>query len=623
MSAYVTDPVVLRVIWDRLISVTNEQAAALVRTAFTSVVRDAQDLSAGLFDSRGCMIAQAVTGTPGHINSMVSAIEYCLREYPTEVLEPGDVLITNDPWFTSGHLNDLTVTTPVFRGTNVVGFFCNICHAVDIGGLPLSAAARDVYEEGLSIPIMKLYRRGERNEDLFKILRANVRDPRAVLGDLHAQVSCNDVGRRRLLGLLDEFDLDGLDDVAERITQRSEQAMRRAIESIPDGEYSAQTWADGYDEPVQLKVKLMVEGDELAVDYTGTSPASTRGINVAFNYTVAYTTFAVKAAISPDVPNNDGSFRPVHVTAPPGCILNAQRPAPVAARHILGHFVPGLIFRALGGVLGERAMAGGADPIWLITVRGEREGGGYFTHTFFAMGGTGARMAKDGLSTTGFPSGVAGCPVEVTENLTPILVHRRELRQDSGGAGRYRGGLGQIIELGIRNGHSYSIAASADRTRFAGEGVSGGCAGGRASSLLDSGEVVNLKTMLELSRDTSVIMQLPGGGGFGHPFERAGERVLQDVINGYTSLEIAERDYGVVISRVAAEDELVLMPEDFSIDFEATRHRRNSGRRECLETGEGRWAGEGLGGANSDNRSDDSYKGTKADSSQTDGSRES
>lgn len=578
MPADLTDPVVLKVFWDRLISVTNEQATALVRTAFTTVLRDAQDLSAGFFDARGRMIAQAVTGTPGHINSMATAMRHCLVEYPPDTLEPGDVLITNDPWFTSGHLNDLTVTTPVFHGADLVGFFSNVCHAVDIGGLPLSAEAADVYEEGLYIPVMKLYKRGEPNKDLFKILRANVRDPRAVLGDLHAQVACNEVGRERLLRLLNEFELDSLEDVADLITQRSEEAMRRAIEAIPDGEYEAEGWADGYDEPIHIKAVVVIEGDELTVDFTGTSPESPHGINVVLNYTLAYTTFAVKAAVSPEVPNNDGSFRPVHVVAPPGCILNAQRPAPVAARHILGHFVPSVIFRALGEVLAERSMAGGADAIWLITIQGERDEEQDFTYTFFSMGGTGARAIKDGLSTTGFPSGVAGCPAEVTENLTPIIVHRRELRQDSGGAGIFRGGLGQTLELGTRSGRPYNVIPNSDRTRFPAEGVAGGRPGLTARINLDSGEGINPKAKTQVSPERSVVMHLPGGGGFGHPFDRDPQAVLQDVLNGYISLEAAEEEYGAVISRSAPEDELVLMPEDFEIDEPATMRLRRSRR---------------------------------------------
>lgn len=583
MPADLQNPVFLRVFWDRLISVTNEQAAALIRTGFTPILRDAEDLSAGVFDTRARMIAQSVTGTPGHINSMATGMKHILAAYPLETLEAGDVLITNDPWYTSGHLNDLTVATPIFRNGTIVGFFANTCHAIDIGGLPLSADANDVYEEGLYLPIMKLYRAGIPNHDLFAILRSNVREPLLVLGDLHAQVACNEVGGQRLLALLEEFELDTLDDVAELILQRSEETMRNAIAALPDGQYSADTWADGYDEPVYIKAVITVAGNELIVDYSGSSSESRKGINVPLNYSLAYTTFAIKAAVSPDVPNNDGSFRPVRVVAPPGCILNAQSPAPVAARAVLGHFLPSVLFRALTEELGSRAMAGGADPIWLITVQGTRERRESFTFTFFSMGGMGARAGKDGLSTTGFPSGVAGTPVEVIENLTPTLILRRELRQDSGGPGNWRGGLGQTLELKMQANQAFGIAATCDRTRFAPEGINGGCPGARAFNTLDSGEQINLKSTQHISANRNVVMNLPGGGGFGHPFRRPAEHVLADVIAGYISIEAAENDYGVVIARNVPDNELVLMPEDFEIDEAATRRLRNQGKARCLQ----------------------------------------
>ena len=586
MTVNLEDPVVLRVVWQRLVSVANEQAAALIRTAFTPLVRDAEDLSAGVFDGQGRMIAQSVTGTPGHINSMATGMKHFLETYPRSALHSGDVLITNDPWFTSGHLNDLTVATPIFRGDRLVGFFANTCHAVDIGGRSLSADASDVYEEGLYIPIMKLYKSGEPNDDLFKILRSNVRTPIPVLGDLHAQVACNDVGGRRLLDLLEEFRLDDLEVVASIITQRSEEAMRRAISAIPEGDYFNDTWADGYEEPIHIRTRVSVEGEELTVDYAGTSPQSRRGINVPFNYTLAYTTFAVKAAVSPDVPNNDGSFQPVHVVAPPGCILNAQRPAPVAARAILGHFLPGAVFRALGKVLGDRAMAAGSDPVWLVTLHGkttEEE----FTYTFFALGGMGARAIKDGLSTTGFPSGVAGTPVEVTENLSPILIHQRQLRQDSGGPGRYRGGLGQTLEVSVRTGQSYGMAATCDRTQFAAEGVAGGCSGAVARNTLDTGEPVNLKSTQQLAPARRVRMELPGGGGFGHPFERDPQSLVRDVLNGYVSIEGARDNYGVVIRRRPSADDFVVLPEDLEIDEAGTSRLRLEGKPRCVEEEDG------------------------------------
>lgn len=571
------DPIVLQVLWQRLISVANEQAAALIRTAFTPIVRDAEDLSAAVFDRRGHMIAQSVTGTPGHINSMATGMKHFLAAYPPETLSPGDVLITNDPWQTSGHLHDLTVATPVFLHDTLVGLFANTCHALDIGGRPFSADADDVYEEGLYIPIMKLYERGEPNESLFRILRANVRAPVPVLGDVHAQVACNDVGARSLLALMEEFRLDTLDAVAETIIRRSEEAMRRAIATLPDGEYSSETAADGFDRPIRIKTRVVVAGDTVTVDYTGTSPRNRRGINVPLNYTEAYTTFAIKAAISPEVPNNDGSFRPIRVIAPPDCILNAQPPAPVGARAIVGHFLPGTIFRALGSAAGPRAMAAGADSVCLITVHGETSSEP-FTYTFFCLGGMGARAGKDGLSTTGFPSGVAGTAAEVTETLAPVLIHRRELRDGSGGAGRHRGGLGQTIDLAIRTGRTYGVAATADRTRFPAEGVEGGHAGAPARTVLDTGEVLDFKSTHQLAPERHAVLELAGGGGFGEPFARDPRAVLRDVLNGFVRIDTARDHYGVVIRRLAPEDETVLLSEDFELDEPATSRLRTPAR---------------------------------------------
>ncbi|HYM68078.1 MAG TPA: hydantoinase B/oxoprolinase family protein [bacterium] len=571
------DPIVLQVLWQRLISVANEQAAALIRTAFTPIVRDAEDLSAAVFDRRGHMIAQSVTGTPGHINSMATGMKHFLAAYPPETLSPGDVLITNDPWQTSGHLHDLTVATPVFLHDTLAGLFANTCHALDIGGRPFSADADDVYEEGLYIPIMKLYERGEPNESLFRILRANVRAPVPVLGDVHAQVACNDVGARSLLALIEEFRLDTLDAVAETIIRRSEEAMRRAIATLPDGEYSSETAADGFDHPIRIKTRVVVAGDSVTVDYTGTSPRNRRGINVPLNYTEAYTTFAIKAAISPEVPNNDGSFRPIRVIAPPDCILNAQPPAPVGARAIVGHFLPGTIFRALGSAAGDRAMAAGADSVCLITVHGETSNDP-FTYTFFCLGGMGARAGKDGLSTTGFPSGVAGTAAEVTETFAPVLIHRRELRDGSGGAGRHRGGLGQTIDLAIRTGRAYGVAATADRTRFPAEGVEGGHAGAPARTVLDTGEVLDFKSTQQLAPERRTVLELAGGGGFGEPFARDPRAVLRDVLNGFVRIDEARDQYGVVIRRLAPENETVLLSEDFELDETATSRLRTPAR---------------------------------------------
>src|ERR687890_518893 len=323
------DPVTLEVLWNRLLSVANEQQAALMRTAFSTVVRESQDLACGVFDTRGQMMAQSLTGTPGHINPMATGVRHLLAAYPPETLGPGDVLITNDPWLTSGQLNDFTVVTPVFREGRIVGYFGNLCHSADIGGQVFSGEAHE-------------------------------------------------------------------------IIARSERALREAIRSLPDGVYRHEVWSDGFEEPIVIVATVTVRGDEIDIDFAGSSPQSRRGINVVLNYTQGYASFDLKAAIAPDVPHNEGSFRPVHVTAPLGSILNCVDPAAVAARHLIGHFVPGAIFGALAQALPERLLAGGADPIWLSVWRGERpENDEPFMTAIFQVGGTGARATKDGLSTTG------------------------------------------------------------------------------------------------------------------------------------------------------------------------------------------------------------------------------
>ena len=354
------DPITLEVLWNRLLSVANEQQIALMRTAFSTIVRESQDLACAVFDTRGQMIAQSLTGTPGHINPMATGVHHLLAAYPPASLRPGDVIVTNDPWLTAGQVNDFTVLTPVFRGESIVGYFANCCHAADIGGRVLSAEAHEVYEEGLRVPITKLFDRGEPNNELLKIIRANVRTPDETVGDLYAQTSCNAVGGRSLLQMMDEFSLNSIDPLADAIIERSENAMRDAIRALPNGRHEHEVWSDGFEEPIKIKVAVTIEDEDIFIDFAGSSPQSRRGINVVLNYTHGYASFAMKAAISPDVPHNEGAFRPVHVSAPRGSILNCVEPAAVASRHLIGHFLPGAIFGALAPVLPDRLLAGGA-----------------------------------------------------------------------------------------------------------------------------------------------------------------------------------------------------------------------------------------------------------------------
>jgi N-methylhydantoinase B len=541
------DPILLEVLWNRLGSVVEEQARALMRTSFTSVVREAGDLSAGLFDRRGRMVAQAVTGTPGHVNAMATSMHHFLREVPAEILQPGDVLITNHPWQTSGHLNDFTVITPIFRSGEIVAYFGNCCHALDVGGRGLGADARQVYEEGLFVPVTRLFGRGEPNEELFRLLRANVRTPFEVVGDLYAQAGSNDVGGVRLIEMLEEFDLRDIEGLSDEICTRSEKAMREAIGALPDGIYENEVYTDGFDDPIMLSVAVRIEGEEIYLDYEGSSPQSERGINVVLNYTVAYTTFGVKCAISPEVPNNDGSFRPVRVTAPEGCILNAAHPAPVGARHIIGHFLPGLIHGALAQAVPEKVLAQGSDSLWNTQISGHREPGEPFTYVFFSGGGMGASSRNDGLSATAFPSGIRGVPAEVIENISPVIMHRRELRADSEGAGKRRGGFGQEMEIGVRGNSPWTLSAMYDRTRCPARGLQGGCSGSTGVARIASGELLYPKRQQRIESGERVVLSLPGGGGFGAPAEREPESVARDVTDGLVSVERARDVYKVIL----------------------------------------------------------------------------
>ncbi|MCY3798052.1 MAG: hydantoinase B/oxoprolinase family protein [Chloroflexi bacterium] len=548
------DPITLEVIWSRLISVVDEQAAALIHSSFTTVVREAGDLSAGVFDRSGNMIAQSVTGTPGHINTMANCVrKYVAPNYPIDSLQPGDTLITNDPWEASGHLFDLTIVSPVFYRGRGVAYFANTCHAVDIGGATMGGDARSLYEEGLAIPLMKLFKAGEANRELFDIIRANVRVPDQVIGDIYAQEVGNQVGARKLIEMLDEYDLPDIEEVSALILDRTETAVRAAIRALPDGVYSNTITIDGFDTPLTIACSLTVEGDELVVDYEGSSPQVDRGINVVLNYTHAYTTYTLMAALAPGIPNNEGAFRPIDVRAPLGSILNCTRPAPVSARHLIGHFVSQPLLTALAEIVPDQVIANGSAGLWNTMMDGMDENGDEFAYIFFSAGGMGAAQDRDGLSATAFPSGIMGVPVEAIETAAPLLMRRRELRPDSGGAGRFRGGLGQVMELEIITGASANHSCMYDRTGSPALGLLGGSPGATGDLRLSDGGRPHPKSHYVLQPGQRVILELPGGGGYGPASERDPERVLEDARQGYISLDAAERDYAVIVNAATME----------------------------------------------------------------------
>jgi N-methylhydantoinase B len=428
--------VALQIMWNRLISIVEEQAQALIRTAFSTSVREAGDLSAGVYDESGAMLAQAVTGTPGHVNAMAEAVRHFIREIGAETFAEGDVYVTNDPWMGTGHLHDITVVTPVFHSGRHVAFFACTAHVVDIGGRGFGAEGESLYEEGFQIPIMRLIDRGTPDATLLQLLRVNTREPDQLVGDVFALAACNDVGRRRLLSMMDEYALGDLSTVAPFILDASRRATLDRIAALPRGEASASMTTDGYATPIVLAVRVSLNGDHVAADFAGTSPPDPKGINVPLVYTRAYACYALKIAIAPEVPNNTGSLEPFRITAPEGTILNAVRPHPVSLRHVIGHLIPDTVFGALTQLLpGIPAEGAGALCNFQVSLRPTTPEGRRSEVLCFNSGGTGARPHLDGLNATAFPSGVMTMPVEATEHAGPVVIWRKELRPRLGRRG--------------------------------------------------------------------------------------------------------------------------------------------------------------------------------------------
>ena len=561
----------LQIMWKRLLSVVEEQAQVLLHTAFSPIVRECGDISAGVFDRRGAMLSQAVTGTPGHINTMAEAVRYFLRAFAPETMRPGDVYLTNDPWLASGHLNDFLLVEPVFLDGGPVAFVACTSHLVDLGGLGMGPEGSDVYDEGLLVPPSRLAEAGRVNELLIRLVKANSRSPTENEGDLYALIACCNVGRARLAAMMREFGLDSLDRLSAYIVETSERATREAIARVPAGTYRHHLRLDGYDFEIDLRASLRVAPDHMLLDLAGTSPGSRFGINVPINYTTAYSVFGLRCVVSPEVPNNAGSLAPFRVSAPPGCIVNAQRPAPVAMRHTIGQLMPDLVFGCLHQALPDRVPAEGASAMWDLPLRSALDGARASNATGFAIemthnGGTGARPTRDGLSATAYPSGVWGSQVEVTESVSPLRVRRRELRPDSGGAGRFRGGLGQVLEIESREGAPFRFLPSVERIRYPARGREGGGDGGAGRITLASGATLGGKGDYRISGEDLLVFETPGGGGYGPPASRDPRAVARDVRDGLVSREQARSLYRVAID------------ESGELDRAATGRLRATGR---------------------------------------------
>ena len=542
MSTKSFDAVSLGIMWDRLVSLVDEIVSTLVRTSFSTIVNESYDLTCVVLDAEANSIAQGTFSVPVFIGSAPITLRHMLKRYPADTLKPGDVIITNDPWLGTGHLYDITMVRPIFRKGRVVAYTLSITHLPDVGGSGFGSSAMEVYHEGLRLPICKLYEEGRLNELIVEIIRTNVRVPEQVMGDVMANVACNEVGGRELLAFMDEYGLDELTDLSRAIRGQSEAAMRGKIRELGQGTYRNQIQVEGFDGPCDYVVRIDVKGDSVAYDFTGTSGCVRAAVNVPFCYTNAMALHAIKSLLLPTIPNNAGSIAPISVFAPPGCILNALHPFATGGRHAMGHFVTPLVYGALAQALPDRVQAG-SGMMNLINFQGMRRDERPFSTLYFAAGGYGALRNLDGWCTLPHPSNMATVPVEVWETLTHTTIESKRLLPDTGGPGQWRGGLGQEVILRNDTGHLITTLGMGNRTMFPARGLFGGGDGALRVHAID-GKPVHAKGRNELAPGQRMRIVEAGGGGFGDPKTRAPAAIAEDVAQGYVSRQAARDIYG-------------------------------------------------------------------------------
>lgn len=540
------DSISLEIFWSRLVSIADEAAAGLLRTAFSTIVRESNDYATVLMDRNGDSVSENTGGIASFSCILPRTTKAFLAKFPIDEWQPGDVMITNDPWLATGHLPDFTVVTPIFFGGRVVGFAGCIAHSPDVGGSLWSADCRELFEEGVRVLPSRLIRAGAWNRDLVDLLMANVRLPRQVLGDLEAQVVSNDVAVRRVVEFLTDTGLPDLQELSEALQDRTDHAMRRAIASVPDGVYRSVTTADGFDDQAtRIVCAVTVSGDRMHIDYAGTSPQIDRGINCVLNYTYAYSVYPIKCALDPFLPRNEGSYRAITVTAPEGTILNPLYPAPCSARQLTGHLLAGAVYQALAPVLPKKVIAecGGA-PTMRALFSGSGTDGERFSQVLFASGGMGAAPHRDGMSTTAFPTNVGAGSIEVYESVAPLLVWKKQLLADSGGAGTYRGGLGQEIEIEVRSEKPVRLSLLSDRHDNPAAGVLGGASGAPSVIRLDDGARPHPKSRSYVQPGQRLTLHYAGGGGYGDPGARSRAAIRSDIEAGYVTRAAAVEHYG-------------------------------------------------------------------------------
>lgn len=555
------DPISVEILWGRLIAIVDESANALVRSAFSTITREAKDFACVLMDDKGNSLAESTASIPCFNATLPNTLKHFIEKYPKKVWKPGDIFVTNDPWMGTGHLPDFTIAAPIFVNDNLAAFAGTIAHASDIGGTLLGADTQEVFQEGLRIPIMKLRKAGKMNEDLIEVIKANVRVPDQVMGDLHAQITALEVLEQRLQDLMREQKLKDLSSIAFITQSLAEESMRRSIKKlIPEGKYAYSLETDGFEEPLIINVTLIVEDSEITVDYSGTSlQLDSCAINSPMCYTYAYTAYPIKCAIDPEVPRNDGSYRPIKVIAPPGTIVNPNFPAAVNARHLTGHFLSSAIYGALSQVIPNKIISeSGGAPNLRGLFSGIDNKGLRFSHVLMGAGGMGARPDRDGLSCTCFPSNSIFGSIEVIESETPLIFWHKGLAKDSGGPGKHRGGLGQRMVIQLSSNHSAVVSFRVERINHPALGFFGGCTGSKAKLMLykgkpgqhiniqeQEGTPIDPKGRTKLSSGDIIEVIYPGGGGYGPPQERELESIYNDLKNDIISIESVKKIYKV------------------------------------------------------------------------------
>ena len=540
----------LGIVWRRLTGLMDEVAQTFVRTSFSVVVRENWDLACSLMDAEGRVFAQSSRSIPSFLGTMPRTLQAMLQKHPQHSLEPGDVLISNDPWLGTGHLNDITMVRPIFRGRELVAFVGSTFHTVDIGGAP-SPFAKDSYEEGLCIPILKIVRRGEENTDVISFLLENLREPNETLGDIRAQFAAYDLAQTKLLSLLQQEGIDDLKSVTDSILSRSELSMRKMLEAVPDGECTDQVTADGFDKPLTICCSIKKTGSDILVDFAGTDPQIDKPINSVYNFTFAYSAYAIKCAFDPGSPNNDGGLRPLTLLAPEGSLVNPTRPAPVWGRHLSGHYLPFVIFGALSKIIPDKVIADSGSPIWNVYFKGVDRSNRKFVKMFFMSGGYGARANSDGPACLSFPTNIANNPIEQFENQTPMLMTEKSLITDSGGAGMYRGGMGQRLSFQSLSPEPLTFMIRHERIKYPPRGFLGGVDGRLGVDLLD-GQRIPGKSVTTINKGQIVTFETPGGGGMFSPLKRDPKALAKDLQDGVVSAQSAQQEYGLSSTQVAA-----------------------------------------------------------------------